>query len=272
MNKILLSVCTLLVGMLTACNDDIDLVIPHANNITFSELEIPTRFSHVIHDGGFTVQGIHFNASKSSDGQLSAGFCYSNRSYRSFVWTNTPEAIDSIRYSVYSSRPNNTGTYLVCHVKDDDAYFTLDNPRMLDYILVSNTTWNYLAMAYGDSYGTEEEPQANPNIPSKPEGVWHTYVPGGVKKFGEKDFFTLTVRGYKGGNPTGTISFDLACRKGHNQQNPNWDYLVTDWRKLELSSLGVVDKVVFYLDSSDKNEQGEMRTPAWFCLDGFQFK
>lgn len=272
MKNLILSTCVALGGLFVGCSDDIDLVIPHPTNITFSELEIPTRFSHVIPEGGFSVQGLNFNTVKSSDNQLTGGFCYSNRSNRSFVWTNTPEAIDSIRYSVWSTRPNNTGIYLVCHVNNDDAYFTLDKASVIDYILVSNTTWCYLAMNYGDTFGTEEEPKQNPNVPSKPEGIWHSYVPGGVKKFVDNDYFTLTVKGYKGDNQTGTVTFDLACKKGHNTDNPDWDYLVTDWRKLELSALGEVDKVMFYLDSSDKNEAGQMRTPAWFCLDGFQLK
>lgn len=272
MKNIILSICAVLGCTFAACSDDIDLKIPHADNITFSELEIPTRFSHVIPDGGFSVQGINFNTVKSSDGQLEGGFCYSNRSNRSFVWTNTTEAIDSIRYSVWSTRPNNTGTYLVCHVNNDDAFFTFSKPQVIDYILVANTTWAYLAMNYGDTYGTEEEPVANPNIPSKPMGIWHSYVPGGVKKFEDNDYFTLTVKGYRGGTQTGTVTLDLACKKGHNVDYPDWDYIITDWRKLELSALGEVDKVVFYLDSSDKNEQNVMRTPAWFCLDGFQLQ
>ena len=156
MKKYILSICIALGGLLASCSDDIDLVIPHATNITFSELEIPTRFSHVIPDGGFSVEGIHFNTVKSSDGQLSGGFCYSNRSNRSFVWQNTPEAIDSIRYSVWTTRPNNTGVYLVCHVNDDDASFTFDEPSVIDYILVANTTWAYLAMYYGDTYAGED--------------------------------------------------------------------------------------------------------------------
>jgi hypothetical protein len=218
------------------------------------------------------VQGLNFHTVKAADGQLAGGFCYSNRSNRSFVWQNTPEAMDSIRYSVWSTKPNNTGNYLVCHVAGNDAYFTLDKAQVIDYMLVANTTWAYLAVAYGDTYGTEEEPVANLNIPSKPMGIWHTYVPGGVTKFAENDYFTLTVKGYKGSNETGTVSFDLVCKKGHNTSYPAWDYTVTDWRKLEISSLGEVDKVAFYLDSSDKNAQGEMRTPAWFCLDGIQLK
>ena len=166
---------------MASCSDDMDLVIPHADNITFSELEIPTRFSHVIPDNGFSVAGMNFNTVKAGK-QLAGGFCYSNRSLRSFTWGGDETAVDSMRYSVWSTKPNNTGTYLVCHINGDDAYFTLDKPKKIEYILVSNTTWDYLAMTYGDTYGTAEKPMQNPNIPSKPKGIWHTYVEGGVKK------------------------------------------------------------------------------------------
>lgn len=193
------------------------------------------------------------------------------RSLRSFTWGGDETAVDSMRYSVWSTKPNNTGTYLVCHINGDDAYFTLDKPKKIEYILVSNTTWDYLAMTYGDTYGTAEKPMQNPNIPSKPKGIWHTYVEGGVKKFGENDYFIVTAKGYLAGSETGSVSFDLACKKGHNADHPTWDYVVADWMKMDLTALGTVDKVVFYLDSSDKDENGKMRTPAWFCLDGFQF-
>ena len=214
MKKYILSICIALGGLLASCSDDIDLVIPHATNITFSELEIPTRFSHVIPDGGFSVEGIHFNTVKSSDGQLSGGFCYSNRSNRSFVWQNTPEAIDSIRYSVWTTRPNNTGVYLVCHVNDDDASFTFDEPSVIDYILVANTSWAYLAMYYGDTYAGEDgEPVANPNIPSKPMGIWHSYVPGGVTKFADGRY--RLQRRHANGN--GRLRPGLQGRSQHGQ-------------------------------------------------------
>lgn len=270
MKKIIFSMLVLFGGLMASCSDDMDLVIPHADNITFSELEIPTRFSHVIPDNGFSVAGMNFNTVKAGK-QLTGGFCYSNRSLRSFTWGGDETAVDSMRYSVWSTKPNNTGTYLVCHVNGDDAYFTLDKPKKIEYILVSNTTWDYLAMTCGDTYGTAEKPMLNPNIPSKPKGIWHTYVEGGVKKFGKNDYFIVTAKGYLAGSETGSVSFDLACKKGHNADHPTWDYVVADWMKMDLTALGTVDKVVFYLDSSDKDENGKMRTPAWFCLDGFQF-
>lgn len=46
----------------------------------------------------------------------------------------------------------------------------------------------------------------------------------------------------------------MACKKGHNADHPTWDYVVADWMKMDLTALGTVDKVVFYLDSSDKDE------------------
>ncbi len=255
----------------TSCSDDIDLVIPHATNITFDEVAPPQRFSHVITQGGFDVQGIHFNA-VSSGNQLTGGFCASNRSMRSLTWTGTEAAVDSMRYSTFSTRPNTTGTYLVCHVNGDDAFFTMSQPRVIEYILVSNTTWAFNAMSYGDALGTEEEPKENPNVPSKPKGVWQTYVPGGVKKFEQGDYFTLTAKGFNQGRETGSLTFDLSCKKGHNANNPAWDYIVNNWTRFDLAGLGAVDKVVFYLDSSDKDEQGRMRTPSWFCLDGMQLQ
>lgn len=255
-----------------SCNDDLDLVIDYPTNITFEKLPITGRFVHMIPDNGFSINGLNFNTVKSSDGQLSGGFCYSNRSMRSFVWSNSTEAMDSIRYSVYTNKPNDTGIYLVCHVSDNNAYFTLDKAQVIDYILVGNTTWDYLAMTYGDTFGSESSPAVNPNVPSKPRGVWHTYVEGGVKKFSSKDYFTLTATGYRDGAETGHVDFDLACMRGHNTEKPSWNYIVSDWWKMSLAELGEVDKVVFSIDSSDKNEQGIIRTPAWFCLDGLQLK
>lgn len=260
------------VAVASACSDDLDVIIPEPDNITFNEIQMPDRFTHVITDGGFSVSGVNFNAVKSGS-QLAGGFCVSNRSYRQFAAAGDEVSVDSMRYSVWTPRPNTTGNYLVGHVNGDDAYFTLDRPSVIEYTLVANTTWNFLAMYYGDTYsGKDGEPVANINVPSKPMGIWHTYVPGGVNKFGDNDYLTLTATGYRGGQPTGTVSVDLACKKGHNAENPAWDYILNNWRRFDLYALGEVDKVVFHLDSSDKDASGHMRTPAYFCLDGLQLR
>lgn len=280
MNKIIIKLAFVAtIMLLQSCKDELDLVIPYPTNITLNELKLDKDFTHYIPDGGFSSQGINFNTIKGANNQLEAGFCYSNRSMRSFVWKNDEVSIDSVRYSVWTSKPNNTETYAVCHVKGDDAYFTLDSPATIEYLLVSNTTWGYLATNYGDEYCNinketgEKEPVANPNVPSEVKGIWYSYVPGGVRKMDKenKDFFRITAKGYLNGAQTGESTFDLVCR-GANGEFPKWDFVVSDWTRWDLAKLGTVDKVVFYLDSTDKDANGNMRTPAWFCLDGIQLK
>ncbi|MGN0281767.1 MAG: DUF4465 domain-containing protein [Prevotella sp.] len=270
MKKNIVLFIALIMGLCVSCSDELELRAPHATNITFSELEIPERFSHVIPEDGFAVAGMKFNTVKEGK-QLKGGFCFSNRSNRSFVWNNDEQSMDSIRYSVWSTYPNQTGTYLVCHVNGDDAYFTIDNPQVIDYILIANTTWDFLCITYGDTYGTAKKPVANPNVPSAPKGVWSTYVEGGVRAFGNGDALEVIATGYLNGNKTGEVRGYLACMLGYDNDNPKYNFITTDWRKMEMSELGIVDKVVFHMKSTDVDSEGRMRTPAWFCIDGLQF-
>ena len=260
-------------GLLSSCNNDnLDLLVPLPDDINFTELQLD-RFSHVVPDGGFVSGGISFNTTKNADGTLKGGFVYSNRSNRSFTWTGTEAALDSNRYSVYTLKPNYTGVYGVCKVNDGDAFFTLSKPKVVEHILVGNTTYNFFAMRDGDQFGTAEKPEINPNITSKPKGVWYTYVPGGVKKFAnaDKDFFKLIVTGYRNGNEVGKIDYFLATMQA-DSSHPTWSYIRDDWYKVELSALGEVDKISFNIDSSDKTESGVIRTPSYFCIDGIRLK
>ena len=259
---------------LAACqSDELELVIPSNDDITLNELKLDKEFTHSTPEGGFDSKGIHFNTVRSSDGRLEAGFAYSNRSNRSFTWTGTEAALDTNRYSVFTVKPNRTEVYAVAKVRNDDAFFTLDKPQIIEHILVGNTTYTYLALTYGDVYGTAVSPVTNPNIPSAPLGVWQTYVPAGVKKMSKanKDFYRIIAKGYLNGTPTNSLKFDLACC-GSNPENPNWDYIVNNWYKFDMKELGTVDKVVFNLESSDVDSEGNIRTPAWFCIDGIRLK
>ena len=51
-----------------------------------------------------------------------------------------------------------------------------------------------------------------------------------------------------------------------NTEHLDWKYVVSDWTRWDLAALGTVDKVVFYLESTEVN------SPVWFCLDGIQLK
>lgn len=276
MNKILYWAVSLsLFTPFFSCSDNnLDLKVPYVDDVTLNELE-PGRFSHVIPDGGFTSGGIHFNTVKNGAGDLEAGFAYSTRSNRSYTWTNTKVALDSNIFSVYTgNRPNRTETYAVCKVSGDNAFLTLDKATVVEHILVGNTTYNYFALKNGDSLGTTEKPEVNPNIPSAPKGIWYSYVPGGVKKMalGDKDYFTLVIKGFEGNTDKGEVKFFL-CTRGADVANPTWDYVIDDWYKVDLTSLGTVDKLVFNLQSSDiEAGTGRMRTPSYFCLDGIRLQ
>lgn len=84
----------------------------------------------------------------------------------------------------------------------------------------------------------------------------------GTRKFGEGDWFMLTVTGYDAeGNTTGTKDFYLADLRDADKA-----YIINDWRYVDLSGLGKVKKLGFTMSSSDNGEYG-MNTPAYFCVD-----
>lgn len=108
----------------------------------------------------------------------------------------------------------------------------------------TNTTFAALTMLDGDAFGFS-------------------------KKFGgasgnDADYLTLSIIGLNGaGATTGSIDFKLAdFTFADNTQ----DYVVRDWRWVDLTSLGSVSSLQFALASSDTGSFG-INTPAYFALD-----
>jgi hypothetical protein len=350
MKKYLYNMIPIWVALLfiVACSDEIkESSIDYPNDVIFNELDL-TPFTHKVPDVAFSSSAYYsgvltFNVKKETDGSHT-GFAISSRNYRSYPWSlSTPHgyanptadqikaAVDSSIYSVYSgSYPNQLGTFAVVRVKGDDAYFTLDKPRVIEHILVANTTYNYLLLNYGSRYSSTLDAttqtylptQANGNIaqvqnPSIPDasaskfGVWYLPTPHGdlirlegqqilykrqkgheaaeaARANGQSEsvartdsttaatnavagYFKLTVKGFRGTTETGNIDYYLATRTNvAPDPYSNWNIIQNFWAKMELASLGEVDKVVFYLDSSDKDPNGNMRTPPYFCIDGIR--
>lgn len=105
---------------------------------------------------------------------------------------------------------------------------------------VNNTTYTALSMKKGDGF---------------------------AKKFGgatgnDPDYFMVTV---KANNTTDSVSFYLADFL--NSDNSK-DYILTDWRWVDLTKLGAPDTLKFTLSSSDVGAFG-MNTPAFFAMDNF---
>jgi len=85
-------------------------------------------------------------------------------------------------------------------------------------------------------------------------------------------YVKLTVDGVKGGTVAGSVDYYLAIRPKVDPANPTLNYIAPDWFKVDLTSLGTVEKLVFHLSSSYQDINGNMLVPPYFCLDGIRLK
>ncbi|MBF8150748.1 DUF4465 domain-containing protein [Winogradskyella sp. F6397] len=85
-------------------------------------------------------------------------------------------------------------------------------------------------------------------------------------------YVKLIIEGYLNGSTTGNVEVYLAVRQEVDPENPEHGFILNDWRKVDLTSLGDVDKVVFKMTSSYVDDQGKMIYPNTFCLDGIRLQ
>jgi hypothetical protein len=118
----------------------------------------------------------------------------------------------------------------------DAAVMSFTGAKTVQGAYFTNTTYAYLAMAYGD------------------DGNSPAFVKG---PFGEDDWLKLLVTGLdSGGGSLGTLEFLLADGAD----------ILDDWTWFDLSGLGQVHGLSFTMDSTDKNDYG-LITPAYFAMD-----
>lgn len=176
-------------------------------------------------------------------------------SFSGFTYSNVKDTvgIDSLmrRAAFPGSGHNNSSQYAVAHGAISTVWYATfysakpSNGGRTDSIYnlyVTNSTYNVLSMLYGDST---------------------------CKKFGgasgtEHDWFLLTITGYRYNQMIDTVLFYLA---DFRSDTPGQDYIVKDWRSVDLGKFGSIDSLTFSLSSSDTDSNGLMRTPAYFCLD-----
>lgn len=79
-----------------------------------------------------------------------------------------------------------------------------------------------------------------------------------AKKFGQDDWFMLTVTGMKNKVAGAKVEFYLAKDGKY----------VNEWTYVDLTSLGEIDAVKFSMSSSDNGAYG-MNTPSYFAMDNF---
>lgn len=173
-------------------------------------------------------------------------------SWNQFVYSNVTAtdfkdyAEDQYR-NVVGKGAENTPTFAVVH--DGGDYGT---PRIkvvspeamggvvLDYVYITNASYAVNSMENGDAFAGEP--------------------------FKQGDFMRLEIRGVMDeteGGDVKKIDFYLADYRFENAADR---YIVKEWRKVDLSSLGKVKMLTFRIVTSRNSEYGNL-LPAYFCLD-----
>jgi hypothetical protein len=191
--------------------------------------------------GGFNTGGFHFNNNYNALYQSWDGWAYS-----SMTDTTNPDYTN--QYSAITGAGQGTSSqygvaYCSAWALVGPTVTLSSSPKILSGAWFTNTTYTYLSMKNGDSFGG--------------------------KKFGgatgeDPDWFLLTITGLDAaGAPDKSVNFYLA---DFTNQNGTPDYIINQWTWVDLSPLGLVSGLTFSLSSSDVGLWG-MNTPAYFAMD-----
>ncbi len=187
-------------------------------------------------DVGFNSGLAHFPCvyDASFGGFWSYGFAYSNMTDSTTNgYTNQYSAKTAIGYG-------GSAKYAVAYgVQNNVVLLGAAAGSPVAGFYVTNSTYAYNSMRDGDAF---------------------------ARKFHNGDWFKLSVQGYHGGTlqPL-TVSIYLA---DFLFPDSTMNYILKDWRWVNLASLGAVDSLQFTLSSTDNGSFG-MNTPAYFCIDNF---
>jgi hypothetical protein len=192
--------------------------------------------------GSFKVKEATFENFYDTKGFWWNGFAYSNKH-------DIKTAGYGNQYSCYALKDTaSSNTFVVANPSFSIKTIDFDKIVYDVKLKVTNTTYAFLSMKYGDKFG---------------------------KKFGgadstESDWFKLAIIGIDNSeNPTDTANVYLADFRYAGKNST--DYIVDQWIPVDLSKLGEVKKIKFELSSSDNGNYG-MNTPGYFCLDDLEYK
>jgi hypothetical protein len=147
------------------------------------------------------------------------------------------------QYSVYSnSGANNSQKFAVAYQgfnKVTNCHFAAGETHTVSDLMINNATYTALSLKNGDGYG---------------------------KKFVAGDWFKIIITGYNAnGVSTGAVEYYLGdFRNGGS-------YICSTWTKVDLSSLGKVNKLTFTFQSTDNDPIYGMKTPAYACIDNINY-
>ncbi len=192
--------------------------------------------------GGFASGGGYFNNSYNTTYMSWNGFTYSN--VVDSMTTGSSNQYGVIAGTGYNNSPN----FLIANSYGNTKVLLTGKAaggKLVKGFYVTNTTYAYNSMLNGDQF---------------------------AKKFGgatgtDPDWYRLVVKGYSNGNlKNEAVEFYLADYRAANSAD---DYLVRDWRWVNLQPLGNVDSLQFFLESTDTAGGFGMNNPAYFAIDNF---
>jgi len=205
----------------------------------------------------------YWNGSDNSGGFYSGGFYFPNNytdyggglyAWYGFACSNVIDT-STMGYTnqfaaITGKGALNSSNYAISYVNYDwmnnytmtPNYVRFSFPSIISGFYVTNSTYAYYSMLYGDG--------------------------SLAKKFGglsgnDPDWFKLQIKGYHNGLVKDSIDFYLA---DYRFTNNVLDYIVKEWKWVDLSSMGLLDSISLGLTSSDVGAYG-MNTPSYFCLD-----
>lgn len=190
--------------------------------------------------GGFASGNAYFVNDYNTSFSSWSGFTYSNKKNSTTAgYTNQYSAITASGY-------NTSSNYAIADEYGNAKIRLTGNAagKLVKGFYVTNTTYAYLSMKNGDAF---------------------------AKKFGgtngtDPDWFKLRALGWRSGAlKSQFVDFFLADFRSSDSTQ---DYIVRDWRWVDLQPLGDVDSILFQLTSSDTGSFG-MNTPAYFAMDNF---
>jgi hypothetical protein len=159
--------------------------------------------------------------------------------YYSSIFYSNSNNIDSAGYmnqqSVYTKTPNTNGIFAIVNGPCLTYFSESVNLASAEFAL---NTYAYLSMQNGDGFG---------------------------KKFENGDWFKVTVTSL-GANNEELKSLDIYLADYRDGKT----IMLDSWTNFNLSSLGLVNKIKYIFDGSDKGGAG-LNTPAYVCIDNIKY-
>ena len=167
------------------------------------------------------------------------GYAYSNVKAVSF----DPAQYDTQQFrSVVGHGAANTENYAVVYAMGarTDIFVTHNSSGdVIPGVYLTNAAYTYYSMLNGDQFMGSAFKQ----------GDWYKVI-------------------FKGTKPDGTTAVKEIYLADYRSENASEQYINTDWKWYDLSSLGVITKLSVTVDGSRKDNYG-LTIPAYFCMDQF---